>query len=78
MPRAYLLIHTADDKVASVRAALGRLHNSKALVESLFPNELVAHVEGSNAASLSDALTNQIPTIDGVTHVTVWYIVTKY
>lgn len=77
MPRAYVLIETTSDKITKVRDALGRLSNSKALVESLFPNELVAHIEGSNPESLQDALTNQVPGIDGVKRLTIWLVTNR-
>jgi nitrate reductase NapAB chaperone NapD len=74
MPRAYVLIQTDPDKRDAVRNALGRLSMNKALVEELWGNELVAHVDGHDVDSLTDALTRQVPAIDGVVRIAVWTI----
>ena len=74
MPRAYVLIEAPFEKVMSVRSALGSLANCLAIVEAMHPGELVVHVEGSDAESLTDGLTRQLPGIDGVERVTVWSI----
>jgi nitrate reductase NapAB chaperone NapD len=74
MPRAYVMIQTEPDKLDGVRQSLGRLSMSKAIVESLWPGELVVHIEGNDAKSLADALTGQLPAIEGVRRITVWTI----
>ena len=74
MPRAYVLIEAPFEKIPSVRNALGSLANCLAIVEGLYPGELVVHIEGSDAESLNDGLTRQLPGIEGVERVTVWSI----
>jgi hypothetical protein len=77
MPRAYVLIEAPFEKTTSVRNALGSLGNCKALVEALWPGELVVHIEGNDPDSLHDGLTRQLPAIDGVTRMTVWSITNR-
>lgn len=66
------MIQTEPNKLEGVRQSLGRLSMSKVVAESLWPGELVAHIEGNDAKSLADALTRQLPAIEGVRRMTVW------
>jgi hypothetical protein len=77
--RAYALFEIAagSDSDAAFEALRSRsLMNCKQLVESLWSGEVVAHVECNDLDSLSQALTNDLPKIEGVTRVTIWTVAT--
>ena len=64
MARAYLLIET--DEQSQLPEALG-LMNCKGLTKQWRSSEVVAHIECNDLDSLADAVSSQIPRIEGVT-----------
>lgn len=73
--RAYVLIDTSDAAdMSAVHGALGSLSNCKALVESLWPGESIAHVDCSDIESLNRFVVEEIPAIDGVEQATTWMV----
>jgi len=75
MVRAYVLVETSPDMQDSVRQSLGSLSNCLALVQSVWHNELVAHIQCNDAKSLGSAVTSRIPKIDGVLRATLWTVI---
>jgi hypothetical protein len=77
--RAYALFEIAPggDSDAVFEALRSHsLMNCKQLVERLVPGEVVAHLECNDLESLSQALTSELPKIEGVTRVTIWMVAT--
>jgi hypothetical protein len=75
--RAYALVElTADSDSGAAFEALRSLSlmNCLQLVESLVPGEVVLHVECNDHESLSQALTSDFPTVEGVARVTIWTV----
>ncbi len=72
--RAYVLIETAPGTVDTVIGSLG-LGNCKALTESLWHSEIIAHIQCNDLKSLNTAITDSIAQIEGVSRTTTWIIV---
>ncbi len=74
--RAYALVETAQGSPGTVVESLRGLSlmNCLQLVETLVPSEVVAHIECNDLASLNQAVTNDIPKIEGVSKVTLWAV----
>jgi len=73
--RAYVLVETSPDKQDSVRQSLGSMSNCLPLIQSVWHNELIAHIQCNDAESLGVAITSRIPKIDGVLRVTLWTMI---
>jgi hypothetical protein len=74
--RAYALVETAPGSPGTVVESLRGLSlmNCLQLVETLFPSEVVAHIECNDLASLNEAVTSDIAKLEGVSKVTLWAI----
>ena len=78
MIRAYVLIETTADKAGAVRDTAGHnLMNCKAIAETLWPSEVVVHLEATDAESLQEAIVRRLPQLDGVRRVTTWAVFQK-
>jgi hypothetical protein len=74
--RAYALVETAQGSPGTVVESLRGLSlmNCLQLVETLVPSEVVAHIECNDLASLNEAVTKDIPKVEGVSKVTLWSV----
>jgi DNA-binding Lrp family transcriptional regulator len=76
MVRAYILLETAADKTAAVQASVGHgLKNCLAIGHSLWPSEVIVHLECTNLECLNEAITHDIAQLEGVRRITTCVVV---
>lgn len=76
MVRAYILIEIAAGRnqvLDSIRSV--SLMNAKQIVHSLYPSEVMVHIESTDLQSLNQAITQDLATVEGVTRLTTYLVV---
>ena len=69
--RAYLLIETTAEQAGAVEASVGGgLMNCLALAYSLWPAEVLVHIECTDLADLHQAMTHDLLQREGVRRIT--------
>jgi hypothetical protein len=76
MVRAYILIETAAGKDGAVQASVGHgLKNCLAIGHSLWPSEVMVHIECTDLECLNEAIVHDIAQLEGVLRVTTCVVV---
>lgn len=74
---AYVLISTTEGKMKAVVESQWGFGNCKALIHSFQPNEIIAHIACNDLASLNKAISDDIPSKEGVAQVIVWSVTVR-
>jgi hypothetical protein len=75
--RAYVLVEASSNTIDEVEASFAHgLQNCLALGHRLWPPELMVHIECTESADLSRAVTQDFANLPGVTRITPLVVVT--
>jgi hypothetical protein len=76
MARAYVLIEMAPGQPSWVDDHAGSigLRQCKGIYRSLWPNEVMLHLEGNDVDALGDVIASEIPKLKGVQRLTTCFV----